>query len=63
MKYIYLGDRLTTQEFKNKTCVAIKNKKNKCIRGKNSTMLVLFDNGVVVNVLARRLRKCTQVKV
>lgn len=29
MKYIYLGDRLTTQEFKNKTCVAINNQKIK----------------------------------
>lgn len=55
--YIYLGDRLTTQEFKNKTCVAVKNQNNKCIRGKNSTMLVIFENNVIVNVLVRRLRK------
>lgn len=55
--YIYLGDRLTTQEYKNKTCVAVKNERDKCIRGKNSTMLVIFENNVIVNVLARRLRK------
>jgi len=56
-KYIYLGDRFTTQEFKNKTCVAVKNKNDKCIRGKNSTMLVIFENNLVCNVLVRRLRK------
>lgn len=55
--YIYLGDRLTTQEYKNKSCVAVKNKENKCIRGKNSTMLVMFENNIICNVLARRLRK------
>ena len=55
-KYIYLGDRLTIDQFKNKECSAVKNADNKCIRGKNSTMLVKFD-GLVVNVLARRLRK------
>lgn len=56
-KYIYLGDRLTTQEYKNKSCVAVKNQHDKCIRGKNSTMLVIFEKNVIVNVLARRLRK------
>ena len=54
-EYIYLGDKLTAPGLKGKECDAVR-KNGKCIRGKMGTMLVSF-NGVIVNVLARRLRK------
>lgn len=54
--YIYLGDRLTDEKYKNQQCQAVKNSDGKCIRGNNATMLVSFGNEIV-NVLARRLRK------
>jgi hypothetical protein len=38
-------------------CSAVRNEKDKCIRGKNSNMLVKFENGEKVVVLARQLRK------
>jgi hypothetical protein len=56
MEYVYRGDRLTDLEFKNKLCCAIR-KNGKCIRGKNGNMLVQFENGVVVNIPGRQLRK------
>lgn len=56
MKYIYLGDRLTSPEFKNKLCNPVLRKNGKCITGK-STMLVKFESGKIVNVLRYRLRK------
>lgn len=54
--YIYLGDKSTDLSFKNTTCSAVRNKKHKCIRGRNGAMLVCF-NGVPVVVIGRRLRK------
>ena len=57
-RYRYLGDRITENRFKGAECVAVLNDKGKCIRGKNSNMLVSFD-GVKVVVLARLLRKTT----
>lgn len=53
--YKYLGDRLTSPELKGATCEAVR-RNDKCIRGRNSNMLVSFD-GVKVVVLARLLRK------
>ena len=55
-EYIYLGDRQTDPKFKKKPCKAIR-KNGKCIRGKNSNMLVQFESGELVNVLARLLIK------
>jgi hypothetical protein len=55
-EYIYLGDRLTDVCWKGKECNAVRKPNGKCIRGRNSNMLVSFD-GVKVNVLARLLRK------
>lgn len=56
--YIYLGDKLTDEKYKDRICFAVKNSENKCIRGKYSTMLVCFNfDNSIVNVLARRLRK------
>lgn len=55
--YKYLGDKLTSIVLKNKHCTAVKNCKGKCIRGRNSNMLVEFSGGQKVVVLARLLRK------
>ncbi len=54
--YIYHGDRFTDHELKGKECSAVLRPDGKCIRGKNSNMLVSF-NGKPVVVLARQLRK------
>jgi hypothetical protein len=56
MNYIYLGDRFTASELKNKPCTAVKKPNSKCIRGKNSNMLVEI-NGIKTVILGRRLRK------
>ena len=57
MTYIYRGDRFTDPSFKMQPCDAVRNAKGKCIRGKNSNILVRFEGDKVVNVLARQLRK------
>jgi len=64
MDYIYLGDKLTDEQYKNKPCAAVKKKdktgrKDICIRGKNGNMLIEFESGVQCVVLARRLKKTT----
>lgn len=56
MSYIYLGDRLTDNNLKNKNCIAIKKANGKCYRGRNTNMLVEID-GIRHIILARRLRK------
>lgn len=55
-KYTYRGDRFTDPELKELECEAVLRENGKCIRGKNSNMLVSF-NGKPVVVLARQLRK------
>lgn len=55
--YKYLGDRMTRGELRGAVCRAIMNPVGKCIRGKNSNMLVLFESGITCVVLARLLRK------
>lgn len=57
MEYNYLGDKLTDARYKNKQCRAVRRENGKCIRSRMGTMLVEFDGGLKVNVLARRLRK------
>jgi hypothetical protein len=57
MEYKYLGDKLTDARYKNKQCRAVRRANGKCIRSRMATMLVMFEEGVKVNVLARRLRK------
>lgn len=57
MDYKYLGDKMTDPKFKGKYCSAIRRSDGKCIRGKNSNMLVVFEDGTIANVLARLLRK------
>jgi hypothetical protein len=56
--YIYHGDKFTDNELKGAECSAVRREDGKCIRGKNSNMLVEF-NGIKHVVLARRLRKST----
>lgn len=55
--YIYRGDRLTDPVLKGATVHAMRNSAGKCIRGRNSNMLVMTDDGRVIVVLARQLRK------
>ena len=57
MDYIYLGDRLTDQQLKHTKCRAIRRADGKCIRGKNGSMLVVFENGRIATVIGRLLRK------
>ena len=57
MDYIYHGDRLTMPDFKKQPCSAVRRENGKCIRGKNSNMLVMFGDGKKVVILARLLRK------
>jgi hypothetical protein len=54
--YIYLGDRQTASTLKGKPCNAVRRADRKCIRGKNGSMLVAFEN-VEAIVVARLLRK------
>ena len=54
--YIYLGDRNTVDLFKGKTGKAVR-KNKKCIRGKNGSMLVQFEDGKTQVIIGRLLRK------
>ena len=59
MDYIYHGDRLaklTSSPYAGKQCKAVR-KDGKCIRGRNSNMLVEFADGKQQVVLAKMLRK------
>jgi hypothetical protein len=55
--YLYLGDRLTDDRLKGQRCEAVKRADGKCVRGKNGSMLVRFEDGSTQVVLGRRLRK------
>ena len=59
MEYIYHADKLgkLLSPFAGQPCKAVRKKNGKCIRGKNSNMLVEFEGGVKVVILARMLRK------
>jgi hypothetical protein len=54
--YRYLGDKYTDQKYKGSICSAVRRKDGKCIRGKNGSMLVQFEEVKVV-VIGRLLRK------
>ncbi len=56
MEYTYLGDRNTNDLLKHKTCKAVR-RNGKCIRGKNGSMLVIFENGEMHVIIGRLLRK------
>ncbi|KEQ31212.1 hypothetical protein N180_02895 [Pedobacter antarcticus 4BY] len=55
-EYVYHGDKLTDPKYKKQPCKAVR-KNGKCIRGKNSNMLVEFTGGDKVVIMARTLRK------
>jgi hypothetical protein len=58
MEYTYRGDRLArTGPWAGRQCRAVRRSDGKCIRGRNGNMLVEFDCGTMVVVLARQLRK------
>lgn len=57
MDYIYHGDRMTDVKYKKQECKAIRRLSGKCIRGRNSNMLVQFGDGSIVVIMARLLRK------
>jgi hypothetical protein len=54
--YIYLGDRNTDDRLRKKQCTAVR-RNNKCIRGRNGSMLVVFEDGRQAVVIGRLLRK------
>lgn len=57
MDYKYLGDRMTDPKWKGQSYSAIRRPDGKCIRGRNGSMLVRFEDGTPVNVIGRLLRK------
>lgn len=62
-EYIYMGDRLTCYQHKDKLCAAVRRPDGKCIRGKNGNMLVQFYNdGTTAVVLGRRLRRLDRLR-
>jgi len=56
MEYIYLGDKNTDQNLRRQACSAVR-RSGKCIRGKNGSMLVLFEDGKERIIVGRLLRK------
>lgn len=56
MSYIYRGDRWTVPDRKGATCEAVRRPDGKCIRGRNGSMLVRFDDGQLAIVIGRQLR-------
>jgi len=57
MDYIYHGSKDTDPAYRKQPCRAVRNAAGKCIRGRNSNMLVEFENGQKAVVMARQLRK------
>ena len=57
MEYIYLGDRNTDAVLKKQLCKAVRRSDGKCIRGKNGSMMVEFDNKGKMVIPGRLLRK------
>ena len=57
MDYIYRGDRLTDPALVGQECKAVRRPDGKCIRGKNGSMLVQFEDGKKMVVVGRLLRK------
>ena len=56
--YTYRGDRLTDPALKGAACSAVRRRAdNRCIRGRNGNMLVVFEGGRLVVVLGRQLRR------
>ena len=56
MEYLYLGDRNTKTDLKKQYCEAVR-RNGKCVRGKNGSMLVAFEDGKKHVIIGRLLRK------
>lgn len=56
-EYVYRGDKLTDDRYRGALCSAVRRADGRCVRGRNGSMLVRFEDGSVVNVLGRQLRK------
>ena len=56
MDYVYLGDKYTDTVLRKQRCSAVR-KNGKCVRGKNGSMLVAFEDGKERIVIGRLLRK------
>jgi hypothetical protein len=56
MEYVYLGDRNTRPDLRRSHCYAVRIN-GKCIRGKNGSMLVRFEDGKTHVITGRLLRK------
>lgn len=56
-RYTYRGDKLTNPALKGQLCAAVLRADGKCIRGRNGSFLVQFDDGARHVVLGRQLRK------
>ena len=57
VEYTYLGDKQTDPKRKKLGCSAVRDKRGKCIRGKNGNFLVCFEDGTKSVVIGRLLRK------
>jgi hypothetical protein len=57
VKYRYIGDKNTDPSIKKHECSAVRRADGKCIRGKNGSMLVQFEEGSLHVVVGRLLRK------
>ena len=56
MEYVYLGDRNTDPLLRKQACCAVR-RNGKCVRGKNGSMLVQFEDGKQRVIVGRLLRK------
>ena len=56
VEYRYIGDRLSDPRLKGKECRAVR-RNDKCVRGRNGSMLVEFPNIGKVVLIGRLLRK------
>ena len=57
MTYRYRGDRWTRPDLKGALCEAVRRPDGRCIRARNGSMLVRFENGETHVVMGRQLRK------
>ena len=55
--YRYLGDRLTREDLRDRTCTIVRRPDGKCARFRNGNMLVEWEDGSRDVVVGHRLRK------
>lgn len=56
-EYYYLGDKQTEPALRRARCRAVRQANGKCIRGRNGSMLVAFEDGKLHVITGRLLRK------